>query len=69
MRDKQVATQIATQSFGIGWHGAASAGIAVPKNEDKSGLGGISRDRLGPPQRFPKPKVGGSSPLGTAKIS
>src|SRR6516165_4965932 len=37
---KRVATQIATQLSRIGWHGAASAGIAVRKNVDKSGLGG-----------------------------
>jgi hypothetical protein len=55
-----VATQFATQLSGIGWQLAASTGTPKRKNLDGLGLFDTSQNRTGPPQRFPKPKVGGS---------
>jgi hypothetical protein len=61
-----VCHRLATQLFETGWQKAGSDGTAKSKTPYKSTLGLTSRDQLGPPQRFPKPKVASSSLAGTA---
>ena len=58
---------MATQLFVTRWQLLAQEGTAKPNCVINSTADGTGEDPLSRQQRFPKPKVTGSSPVGTAR--
>src|SRR5262245_807828 len=66
---ERIATGIATGLLTTKRYTPAHSGNLGVEILNEIGVEATRRNALGRPQRFPKPKVGGSSPLGTAKTS
>src|SRR5215813_7664683 len=66
---ERIATGIATGLLTTKRYTPAHSGNLGVEILNEIGVEATRRNALGRPQRFPKPKVGGSSPLGTAKSS
>src|SRR5262245_5055400 len=63
---ERIATGIATGLLTTKRYTPAHSGNLGVEILNEIGVEATRRNALGRPQRFPKPKVGGSSPLGTA---
>src|SRR5215471_7625787 len=66
---EKIATGIATGLLTTKRYTPAHSGNLGIEISNEIGVEATRRNALGRPQQFPKPKVGGSSPLGTATLN